>query len=118
MIQADTPAGAELELAQLRRLELASLVEATTLILLVGVAVPLKHFAGRPEAVTVMGPVHGIAFCFYVWTLVQTVAGGDWRPAEWLRLAVTAFVPSAGYTNLAMIRRKAAALRSQEWHRS
>ena len=113
MTKADTRAGLKLELAQLRRLELASLVEATTLVLLVGVAVPLKHFAGRPELVTVMGPVHGIAFCFYVWTLVQTVAGGDWRPVEWLRLAVTAFVPLAGYTNLVLIRRKAAALRPE-----
>ena len=112
MIQADAPAGVKLELAQLRRLELVSLIEATTLILLVVIAVPLKYFAGRPEAVTVMGPVHGIAFCFYVWTLVQTVAGGDWHPAEWLRLAVTAFVPLAGYTNLALIRRKAAALQA------
>ena len=113
MTQADTTAGVKLELAQLRRLELASLVEASTLVLLLGVAVPLKHFAGHPEAVGLMGPVHGIAFCFYAWTLVQTVAGGDWRPAEWLRLAITAFVPLAGYTNLALIRRKAAALQPE-----
>lgn len=99
-----------LERSQLRRLEVASLVEATTLILLVGVAVPLKHFAGQPGAVTVMGPAHGLAFAAYVWTVVQTVAGGGWRTPEWLRLVVTAFVLFAGYTNLSLIRRKAEAL--------
>ncbi len=53
------PEHVRLERSQLRRLEVVSLVEATTLIFLVGVAVPLKHFAGEPAAVTVMGPVHG-----------------------------------------------------------
>ena len=100
-----------LEAAQLRRLEVASLVEATTLILLVGIAVPLKHLAGQPLGVTVMGPVHGIAFCFYVWTVVQTIAGGGWTRPEWIRLVVTAFVPIAGYTNLPLIRRKMNAVR-------
>ncbi len=112
MIQARQPIDASLELAQLRRLELASVIEATTLVILIGVAVPLKHLARHPELVGFMGPVHGIAFCSYIWTLVQTVAGGDWRRAEWLRLAITAVVPFAGYTNLDLIRRKATSIRA------
>ena len=106
-------AGAErirLERAQLRRLEAASLVEATTLLLLVGVAVPLRHLAGQPGAVTVMGPVHGLAFAAYVWTVLQTTAGGGWHRREWLRLLATAFVPFAGFANLPLIRRKERAL--------
>ena len=94
----------------IRRLEAASLVEATTLVLLVGVAVPLRHLAGRPLAVTVMGPVHGLASAAYVWTVLQTGAGGGWRKREWLRLVATAIVPFAGYANLPLIRRKAEAL--------
>lgn len=106
-------AGAEhirLELLQLRRLEAASLIEATTLVLLVGVAVPLKHLAATPGAVTVMGPVHGLAFAAYIWTVVQTASEGGWRRREWLRLVATACVPLAGYANLPLIRRKARAL--------
>ena len=99
-----------LELAQLRWLEVASLVEATTLVLLVGVAVPLRHLAGLPGAVKVLGPLHGLAFAAYLWTVLQTVAGGGWRRAEWLRLVASAFLPLAGYFNLPLIRRKAAAL--------
>ena len=103
-----------LELTQLRRLEAASLVEATTLVLLVGAAVPLKHLAGMPVAVTVMGPIHGLAFAAYIWTVLQTVAGGGWRRAEWLRLVASAFVPFAGYANLLLIRRKAESLARAE----
>lgn len=110
MTGADGSEHLRLELRQLRRLEVASLVEATTLILLVGVAVPLKHLAGRPLAVTVMGPIHGLAFAAYIWTVLQTAAGGGWRRREWLRLVATAFVPLAGYANLPLIRRKATAL--------
>lgn len=104
------PEHIRLELMQLRRLEIASLVEATTLVLLVGVAVPLRHLAGKPLAVTVLGPAHGLAFAAYLWTVLQTVAEGGWRRREWLRLLVTAFVPFAGYANLPLIRRKAEAL--------
>ncbi len=104
------PEHVRLELLQLRRLEVASLIEATTLILLVGVAVPLRHLLGKPVAVTVMGPVHGLAFVAYIWTVLQTVAEGGWRRPEWLRLVAVAFVPLAGYTNLPLIRRKAKAL--------
>lgn len=110
MIEAAGSGHVRLELAQLRRLEAASLVETTTLVLLVGVAVPLKHLAGIPMAVTVMGPLHGLAFIAYVWTVLQTVAGGGWRRPEWLRLVVTALVPFAGYGNLSLIRRRAEAL--------
>lgn len=102
-----------LELAQLRRLELASLVEATTLLLLIGVAVPLKHLAGQPMAVSLLGPTHGLAFAFYAWTLVQTGIDGGWRASEWARLTLSAFVPFAGFTTLPLIRRKMATLRTR-----
>ncbi len=70
------PANAEarrLEYGQLRMPELASPLEATTLVLPVGVAVPLKHVAHLDLAVKIMGPVHGAAFLAYVWTAQQTL---------------------------------------------
>ena len=96
----------DLETAQLRRLEQVSLIEATTLVLLVCVAVPLKHLAGLPTAVAVMGPIHGLAFLSFGWVAIQTVAGGGWRRAEVARLLLLAVIPFGGYFNLAQIRRK------------
>jgi integral membrane protein len=87
------------EIAQLDRMRLASVVEGTTLLVLLGVAVPLKHLAGVSAATAVMGPVHGLAFVFYVWTVVQTVSGGGWTRSEALRLGVAALVPFGGFVN-------------------
>lgn len=98
------------ELAQIRRLRLASFVEATTLLILVFVAVPLKHLFGYPSAVRLMGPVHGAAFVAYAWSLVVAVSGGGWSRAEVLRLGLAAFIPFGGFLNAGLLRRKRAAL--------
>jgi integral membrane protein len=103
-----------LERRQLKRLELLSLAEATTLVLLVCVAVPLKHVHGLPLGTRILGPVHGHAFLAYGWTALQTVSAGGWRGREIARLFVVAFVPFAGYFNIPWLRRKTEALRRQD----
>ena len=80
-------------------LRLASIVEALTLLTLVGVAVPLKHLWGFPQAVAVMGPLHGLAFLTFGWRLMQTAAAGDWPPAEIVRAAALACAPFGGFIN-------------------
>lgn len=102
----------DIELAQLRRLEIASSGEAITLILLVGIAVPLKHLAGYPLAVQIMGPVHGLMFLAYIWTALQTVSGSDgWKGGEIARLFISAMIPLGGFFNLPLLARKRAAAR-------
>jgi integral membrane protein len=103
---------ANIEQSQLRALEIFSVVEATTLVLLLLIAVPLKHVGGWDLGVRIMGPVHGLAFLAYVWTAVQTVAGGGWRRSEIVRLFVVAFIPFGGFFNLPFLFRKAAELRT------
>jgi integral membrane protein len=93
-------------------LEIVSILEATTLVILVVVAVPLKHFGHHDLAVRIMGPAHGLAFLAYVWTALQTVAGGGWSGAATTRLFAVAFVPFAGFANLRILRARQAALAS------
>ena len=103
-----------LELGQLRRLEIVSLIEGSTLVLLLFVAVPLKHLAGLPLAVTLVGPIHGLAFLAYAWTAIETVGGGGWSRGDAARLLVVAFIPFGGFTNLTWLRRRAANLWAAE----
>ena len=98
------------ERAQLRRMRLASLLEATTLALLVFVAVPLKHLAGMPQLSSALGPVHGLAFLFYIWMLVQSHFQLGWTRNEWLRMIACAFIPLAGFLNERLLKHRQDAL--------
>lgn len=82
---------------RLRRLRLASLLEGTTLLVLLGVAVPLKHLGGWDGAVKLMGPVHGLAFVGYAWATLQLVAETNARWTDAARLIALALVPFGGF---------------------
>jgi integral membrane protein len=69
------------------------LLEGGTLVLLLFVAVPLKHWADLPEATAWLGPVHGGAFLFYLWALAATAAEDKWPLPRSLIWAVAAMVP-------------------------
>lgn len=98
------------ELAQLRRMRWVSLLEGSTLLILVLVAVPLKHLGGYPVATAVMGPIHGMAFLLYVWMLMQTVSGSAFPRGDVIRMAVAAFIPFGAFFNERLLRRRQAAL--------
>ncbi len=98
------------ELSQLRKMRAVSLLEGTTLLLLLGVAVPLKHLAGIPVATSIMGPIHGIAFILYVWMLIQTVSMGRWTLAAAARMVLAAFIPFGAFVNERALARRQALL--------
>jgi len=98
------------ELALIRRLRVASFVEASTLLILLMIAAPLKHALGYAGATRIMGPVHGAAFIAYAWCVIVTVSGGgDWSRRELTRLILAAFIPFGGFANAGLLRRKEAA---------
>jgi len=86
-------------LSQFRQLEVAALAEATTLAVLVLVAVPLKHFGGWDLGVRMIGPLHGFAFIAFLWNVWQTGTFVRWRGSELARLVLAAFVPLGGFLN-------------------
>jgi integral membrane protein len=93
--------------SQIRRMRLASLLEATTLVILVFVAVPLKHVFGLSQATAIIGPIHGLAFVFYLWMLIQTVSGGgEWPKSTVARMIICAFIPLAGFVNERLLWRR------------
>lgn len=98
------------DLAPIRRLRLASFVEASTLLILLLIAVPLKHGLGYASATRIMGPVHGAAFVAYAWSMIAAVSGGGWSRRETARLVIAAFVPFGGFLNAGLLRRKQAAI--------
>jgi integral membrane protein len=61
------------------RLRLLALAEGTSLLLLIGVAVPLKHFYGNPEWVRALGPIHGLLFVLFVLNTIRVGVEYHWR---------------------------------------
>lgn len=98
------------ERRQLYRMRVVSMIEGSTLLILVFVAVPLKHLGGHPIATTIMGPVHGMAFLLYVWMLIQTVAGAAFPRRDVVRMVVAAFIPFGAFFNERILRRRQALL--------
>lgn len=82
----------------LTRLRLAGALEGTTLVLLL-VAVPLKYLADEPGVVSVLGPVHGIAFVLYVMAVLDNFAGGGWHKGEMARVGFVALLPFGTFFN-------------------
>ncbi|WKA29503.1 DUF3817 domain-containing protein [Bradyrhizobium roseum] len=83
----------------LRRLRFAGWIEGCTLIALLLVAVPLRHFAGFAAATKIMGPVHGLAFIVYIVTLIDAVSGGGWTRKEAVRAGLAALFPFGAFLN-------------------
>ncbi len=95
-----------LERPQVRHLRMASFLEGLTLLILVLVAVPAKHLLGMPLISKVMGPVHGLAFLYFIRVLVSTVAAGGWTPSEVARLVAGSFIPLGAFVNSGLLKQK------------
>jgi len=61
------------------RLRLLGLLEGLSLLLLVGVAVPLKYLSGDPSLVRAIGPVHGLLFLLFVLNTLRVGVEHRWR---------------------------------------
>ena len=74
----------------LRRLSLA---EGASFLLLLGVAMPLKYFAGLPAAVKVAGWAHGLLFAGLCALLLYTVVVARWPLGRAALVFVAALLP-------------------------
>jgi len=66
----------------LARLRVVSILEGVSLLVLLGIAMPLKYLAHQPAAVRVVGMLHGILFVSYVLLLAQTAIERRWSVAK------------------------------------
>ena len=58
-------------------------LEGLSFVILLFVAMPLKHFAGLPLAVRIAGIVHGILFLLFVVALFRAATAQDWPLRRW-----------------------------------
>lgn len=54
-----------------RAFRLIGMMEGISFLVLLGICMPLKYYAGIPEAVKIVGWAHGLLFVLYVGAVVQ-----------------------------------------------
>ena len=65
--------------SKIGRLRLLCLLEGLSLLALVFVAVPAKHFAQNPALVKAIGPIHGVLFLLFVFNALSVGIEQHWR---------------------------------------
>lgn len=61
------------------RLRIIGALEGLSLLILLFVAVPLKHYAGDAAAVRLIGPVHGLLFLLFVFNALSVGVEQGWQ---------------------------------------
>ena len=74
----------------LRQLRLVALLEGSSFVALLFIAMPLKYLAGLPLAVRIVGSVHGLLFLMFMAALYRASRERGWP----FRRSLLAFVSS------------------------
>ena len=94
------------------RLRAIGFIEGLSFLLLLGVAMPLKYFAGMPQAVTAAGWVHGILFISFCIALTQAHQDANWSAWRSGTVLIAALLPFGPFAIDKKLRREEEALRS------
>lgn len=76
------------------RLKVIGAAEGVSYLLLLFIAVPLKYFAGLPQMVEIVGPIHGGLFVLFLLSVVEvTIRRPWWSVKFWFFAGMAAFLP-------------------------
>ncbi len=90
------------------RLRVIGWWEGWSFLLLLGVAMPLKYFAGLPLAVSVVGMAHGALFMLYVVIALHTALDRNWPWTRTALVLVASVLPAGPFVVDAKILREEA----------
>jgi integral membrane protein len=94
------------------RLRAIGLVEGISFLLLLGVAMPLKYFAGLSQAVKIVGWIHGLLFITFCMVLLQARLDAKWNAWRTAITLVAALLPFGPFVIDGRLRKEDKALRS------
>lgn len=99
------------------RLRVIAFIEGISFLLLLGVAMPLKYFAGIPAAVKTAGWIHGILFMLYLLSVAEVTVRRRWSFALAFGALVASLIPFGTFALDARLRREERAERHQRVRR-
>lgn len=75
------------------RLRIIGIFEGISMLVLLFIAMPLKYFAGIPEAVKMVGWIHGILFVAFCLRATMTYQERGWKFSKLVLAVIAAFLP-------------------------
>jgi integral membrane protein len=75
------------------RLRFIGYAEGISLLVLLCIAMPLKYFAGKPEAVKVVGWIHGFLFVLFILAAFVVFVKHKWPFKRFVVACIAAFLP-------------------------
>jgi integral membrane protein len=90
----------------LRQLRLVALLEGSSFLILLFVAMPLKYLAGLPLAVRVVGSIHGALFLLFLAALYRAARARAWPRRRSLSAFVASILPFGTFVFDASLRRE------------
>ena len=77
----------------LGRFRVIAITEGISFLLLLGIAMPLKYFADFPQAVLVVGWIHGLLFIAYMFSGLDVKTTYNWNFKKTAIAVVAALIP-------------------------
>jgi len=74
-------------------LRLLAFLEGISYLVLLGIAMPLKYYYNKPDAVKIVGMAHGILFVLYVINLLIVHLKFKWNMGKTLGAFIASLVP-------------------------
>ena len=88
------------------RLRIIGILEGISLLVLMGIAMPLKYFAGNPEPVRIVGWMHGILFVLFMLAVLVVYFQRNWPFKKLIFAFLAAFFPFGTFIFDAQLRRE------------
>ena len=88
------------------RLRAVSLLEGVSYLVLLGIAMPLKYLAGQPEAVRVVGSLHGFLTILFLVAVLNVWVARRWPVTRVLVALVASVIPFGAFALEAHLRRE------------
>jgi integral membrane protein len=83
------------------------MVEGVSFLVLLGIAMPLKYFAGLPIAVKVVGWTHGLLFMVFLLALWRAKQSARWPLSSVALVFIAALLPFGPFVIDSRLRREA-----------
>jgi len=79
------------------RLRVIALYEGISLLLLMGIGMPLKYLAGQPMGVRILGWVHGVLFVIFCLALLRAARERRWGLRRMATVFIAGFLPTGSF---------------------